>query len=397
MGWQRRLEALKAGVHWIDVESDEDNVCDRIDEIHDGGGKALLSHHVLSAGNPFPKTEPFESAVARADLIKVIGTGSCFEDFCVQRRIYSQFKKPLIHFFMGAEHASTRILSLVYGAPFTFASLDSTTQVAPGQLIWNEALNSVTAETHTNNFKLFAVAGSPIAHSRSPLVHRPALQAKNANALFLALPVANQKEWRACLRTFPELHGLAITKPLKEIACQSLNTYAAGHIGMRSINTLTKTVGGWQAANTDFGAIHSYLKELPVGQRVRVLGYGGLGKAAIAAGLVCGHRMEVCNRTLKRVSDLPDKVQLVSWEERHRPGPQVVIQATSVGMHPHSQDSPMEKLPAGLEVVIESVYHPRETKFIQLAKKLNVKVISGIEFFERQAQLQSKFFVDTLS
>jgi shikimate 5-dehydrogenase len=67
---------------------------------------------------------------------------------------------------------------------------------------------------------------------------------------------------------------------------------------------------------------------------------------------------------------------------------QVYINTTSVGMHPHTDASPLDghdlKLTAD-HLVFDTIYNPSETKRHKQARAAGAKTVSGVEMFVRQA------------
>lgn len=395
-GWQLRTACLEAGFDWIDIELDENDLEAKIQAVHAAGKKVVLSHHSLQADVAL---KPFlEQALAtRADILKIIGTGGASVDFQTQRDLYTcAGSRPLVHFFMGADFFASRVLALRYGAPFTFVAKSEAAAVAPGQ-ISIERMRDLFGD-RAGAFAAFAVLGRPIAHSRSPQYHTPALRNIDEKTVFVPLPGENDADLNSLLTTFPELLGAAVTKPLKQAAARRADGFVhpeAEHLG--AVNTLLRRDTGWLAANTDYLAMEALLnQEVPAGEVVRVLGYGGLGKAVVAACLRLGLPVEVTNRSLEKLSDVPDGVRVLPWENRHVPGAYALIQATSAGMAPREAVSPLEELPSGLKVLMETIYNPPVTRLMKQAEAAGVRVLDGMVLFEKQAEIQNQLFQETL-
>ena len=84
----------------------------------------------------------------------------------------------------------------------------------------------------------------------------------------------------------------------------------------------------------------------------------------------------------------------IDWEARHRAQCDIIINCTPIGMHPNVDESPISKTflkPSML--VFDTVYNPETTLLIKDARSRNCAVITGVEMFVRQAQLQ--FFLFT--
>lgn len=132
-----------------------------------------------------------------------------------------------------------------------------------------------------------AVLGSPIAHSRSPLLH-------NSGYRELGLDDWEYGRFECTAEQLPELindldesyAGFSVTMPAKFAALEFADevTDRAREIG--SANTLVRTDAGWRADNTDCDGIAGALAELLSGKslagaQVLVLGGGGTARPAL--------------------------------------------------------------------------------------------------------------------
>ena len=71
----------------------------------------------------------------------------------------------------------------------------------------------------------------------------------------------------------------------------------------------------------------------------------------------------------------------------------VVINCTSIGMHPDIDNSPLPANCINCDMaVFDTVYNPLETLLLKYAKDASAKTINGAEMFIRQAMAQYKIF-----
>lgn len=64
----------------------------------------------------------------------------------------------------------------------------------------------------------------------------------------------------------------------------------------------------------------------------------------------------------------------------------IIINTTPVGMYPKIGISPVdEEVIENFETLIDIIYNPRITKFLELGKKLNKKICGGLEMLVGQA------------
>jgi 3-dehydroquinate dehydratase/shikimate dehydrogenase len=71
----------------------------------------------------------------------------------------------------------------------------------------------------------------------------------------------------------------------------------------------------------------------------------------------------------------------------------ILVNCTSVGMHPNVDDSPMHHsfLKPGL-VVMDIVYTPETTLLVREARSRGCHVVTGVDMFVRQAAAQYRLF-----
>jgi 3-dehydroquinate dehydratase/shikimate dehydrogenase len=74
----------------------------------------------------------------------------------------------------------------------------------------------------------------------------------------------------------------------------------------------------------------------------------------------------------------------------------VVVNCTSIGMHPEADQSPLARsaLRPGM-VVFDTIYNPLETRLLADARAAGCQVISGLSMFVRQAACQYRLWTDS--
>jgi 3-dehydroquinate dehydratase/shikimate dehydrogenase len=131
------------------------------------------------------------------------------------------------------------------------------------------------------------------------------------------------------------------------------------------------------------------------GRVALVLGAGGVARAVAHALHREGALVTICNRTPERAASLSQEVgcRYVEWKARHQVLSDIVINCTSVGMHPNVDETPLHHsyLRPGL-IVFDTVYTPERTMLIKEARERDCHVITGVELFIRQAALQFMHF-----
>jgi shikimate dehydrogenase len=244
--------------------------------------------------------------------------------------------------------------------------------------------------------KRFAVAGSPIAHSRSPVMHEAAYRALGIDATY-GLRVAEIADVPALVDELQRgvWDGCNITTPLKtEVArhcsCDAVSAKAG------AVNTVWLDKGTLKGALTDVDGIREPLSTRGVrftgkGHEAVILGAGGAARAAALALASMGARVSVAARNAGKAEEVltlldpgtrGDAMQLAKLA-----APQaltevrVLVQATSLGREG-------ESLALGWEgaslTAFEMLYTPRETPFLKAAKAAGCATIEGWEMLLAQ-------------
>jgi len=229
-------------------------------------------------------------------------------------------------------------------------------------------------------------------------VHNAAFEACGVNAVYLPLKVARPEPFLDAYEGF-DLRGLSVTIPHKERMMELMDEVEDLARRLGAINTVCIREGGRYGCNTDLRAaveaINELVAEADLGPledcTVMILGAGGAARA-IAYGLADSvAELLIANRTVTRAEKLAGELD-AGWcglEEMSDHRPDVIVNATSVGMHPNVDQSPVSAgmLRSGM-AVFDSVYNPLETRLIREAREAGAAVSSGINWFVGQAAAQ---------
>ncbi len=381
------------------------------------GGTVIRSHHVLRGSTPELSVlmarlagEPREipklavevtSATAMARLVRSA------REF--HRRMPG---RPAVWLGMGEYGMPTRAFPALLGSSWTYSTASGSEAVAPGQIPPEELQEIYRPDEVTAGAAVFGVLGSPVGHSRSPGLHNRWFQERDADAIYLPFRLDHFGEFPLLAETF-DLRGVSVTVPHKEAALafalqdgQGGATEEAVSVG--AANTLVRDARGcWRAHNTDVKGFLAPLEGARVpslaGRAVAVAGSGGAARAVVAALVGLGAEVHIFNRTRSRAVELARHFgipagrtgELVELERSERGRWAMVVQTTSVGMHPGTD--PLGELQfAGGELVYDIIYTPRRTALLERAAQAGCLVINGSEMLLRQAELQRDLFFQTL-
>lgn len=236
--------------------------------------------------------------------------------------------------------------------------------------------------------KLFAVLGNPVKHSKSPLIHNLALQESRLNAVYVALEVKNIKTAIEAMRELGII-GYSITIPHKVEVMKYVDEVEAKAKKIGAINTIHNKDGKLFGYNTDCSGAMNAVKEKTTlaGKKVYLIGAGGAARA-IATGLEEEKAIvTIFNRAIGNAIQLAKETSAEARElKKLDSNCDILINATSVGMHPNTDATPfpIELLKKEM-LVFDVVYNPLETKLIKEAKLKGCETVQGIEMFLGQA------------
>lgn len=236
--------------------------------------------------------------------------------------------------------------------------------------------------------KINAVAGYPLEHSLSPLLHNYYYDHLGVDAELRAFPIRECAEIAAVLRTQP-IPLCAVTIPHKVTMMKFLDTIDAPASAVGAVNTVINRDGQLCGYNTDIAGVRYALRTTPLKRcRAFILGAGGAARAAAYVLAQEGAEVFYYARTLEHAHELARDFggSVVSYEQAHAVSYDLICNTTPVGMHPTIRESPLPDyhFRAG-QAVFDIVYNPLETQILQDAKQAGAQIISGVEMFVAQA------------
>ena len=249
-----------------------------------------------------------------------------------------------------------------------------------------------------NDIVRAGVIGWPIAHSRSPLIHRHWL-AKYAIAGRYTKEAVKPGHLAGFLAGLADrgFAGVNVTVPHKEAVLALADHREPVAMAIGAANTLWFDGGRLYATNTDADGFMANLTQLaPEWRRgdgpVAVLGAGGAARAILYGFAQAGvGEIRLLNRTRSRAERLAEAfgpaVRVHDWGERERAlgDVGVLVNATSLGMAGASELAiDLGALPDHA-VVADIVYAPLETNLLRAARGRGLATVDGLGMLMHQA------------
>lgn len=398
-------EATHNGADWVDVEVDIAR------DLHRSGiSRRVVSFHDMSSTPRDLESITAQCRSGDADLVKLAVMAHGLEDAldllgAVGR---SHQLTPTMGLAMGDWGQFTRVANAKFGESWTYAAWESAAAPAPGMLSFDDLKHNYNYEHVSPTTELYAVIGDPVGHSKSPLVHNLAFRTHGLDKLYVPLRIA-PGDLAGFIPRMPDwgFRGLSVTIPHKEAIIPLVDRVDPLVTLTGSCNTVHLAAdGSLEGSNTDLAAALDSLadalgggSEALANQRVLLLGAGGVARS-LAFGLrQRGAHVVVTNRTAERALELAREADcaVADWNQRERVAAEsaIIINATSVGMSPLVDQSP---LPASAiqakHVVFDTIYIPEWTTLLKDAQQAGARTLSGVEMFIRQAVGQSLLFSD---
>ena len=242
------------------------------------------------------------------------------------------------------------------------------------------------------------VAGWPVDHSRSPLIHSYWLRKLGIDGSYgkTAVPPGQFAAFAEGIGR-DGLVGANVTIPHKEAAFAACDWVSANAADLGAVNTLWRANGKLCGDNTDVAGFLANLDEQAPEWRSEtrcaiVLGAGGAARA-IVRGLASSHidRIIIVNRT-------PDRAELLAAQYRDNAlsapwtalpellaGADLLVNTSSLGMAGQpALDIDLAPLPARA-IVADIVYIPLETPLLASAKSRGLRIVEGLGMLLHQA------------
>lgn len=256
----------------------------------------------------------------------------------------------------------------------------------------------------TSDTAVMAVIGDPIRHSKSPLMHNAALAACEWNGVYTAFHVLPERlgEAIAGMRALG-IRGMNVTIPHKEHVIPFLDEIDDHARMIGAVNTIVNDKGRLIGYNTDGpGYVRSLIEETGIdlrATRVLLIGAGGAARGLAYALLHGGvKQLIIANRTPERAERIVEELHMMGSIEAAalidgmpQVDPEqvdVIINTTSLGMHPHVDDMSIQASYIMPHMIISDIiYNPLETKLLAAAQAAGARTHSGLGMFVYQGAI----------
>lgn len=244
------------------------------------------------------------------------------------------------------------------------------------------------------------VIGDPIAHSKSPVIHKFWIDTAGIDADYQRSHVRpdDLADYLAAARADPDWRGCNVTLPHKVAIMDLVDDPGdiRGTIG--AMNTILRQHDGpLIGTNTDAAGFYAPIAELDLtGAPVVVIGAGGAARAVLFALSRLGvGPVTILNRNVLKAAALLSsfglKGQALALDAKLPPAA-LLVNASSLGMTGQPPlDLELSALPEDA-VVYDVVYAPLETNLLAAARARDLETVDGLDMLIGQAALAFELF-----
>lgn len=231
------------------------------------------------------------------------------------------------------------------------------------------------------------VAGWPIAHSLSPLIHSTWAAAAGLDACYEAFGPQDEAAFTTLVAEVRagRLAGLNVTAPYKNLALTLADEASVAALACGSANLLTFHDGQVRADSTDgLGLMQALAEQAPdldvAGRSVIILGAGGATRAAAVALKAAGARVGLLNRTRARAEGLAQELGVAVVEPNALEETALIVNALSV-----QPDVDVQRF-AGDTMLMDMTYRPLITPFLAAGRARGLVIVDGLAMLIGQAR-----------
>ena len=257
-------------------------------------------------------------------------------------------------------------------------------------------INEITGHT-----RLTGLLGSPVAHSKSPLMHNEAFRLLRLDYVYLCFDV-KEDSLKTAFEGLKKLNvaGFNCTMPDKTAICELLDDLSPAAKMIGAVNTVVNENGRYIGHNTDGIGYMQSVKDAGFdikGETMTLLGAGGAASSIFVQAALDGVKkinlFSIKDRFWEKAEKMVDMVnsntdcdaKLIELGNddilnEAISNSKILTNATSVGMAPNTDNCIVKDFSVFNEnlIVSDVIYNPMETKLLKIAKEHGCPTFNGI-------------------
>ena len=229
-------------------------------------------------------------------------------------------------------------------------------------------------------------------HSQSRIMFNEKFEHEGLDCRYQNFDIQSVDEIKEVMERYPDLCGFNVTIPYKEAIIPLLDDIDPTAKEVGAVNVVTIREGKLKGYNTDIYGFEQLLERALKGKTVDhalVLGTGGASKAV----RYVLKKKDIPYSTVSRSPERGDLTYDTLTDEILRQN-HLMINTSPLGMAPQWENFPELHYQAltGKHILIDLIYNPKVTAFMELGKTWGAKVYNGMQMFEEQAKKTWEIF-----
>lgn len=229
-------------------------------------------------------------------------------------------------------------------------------------------------------------------HSMSRHLFNEKFEYEGLDCLYQHFDLKSLDELHEVMEKYPDLCGFNVTIPYKEAIILLLDEIDVVAKEVGAVNVVKITDGKLKGYNTDVYGFEQLLNRAIKDRQIEhalVLGTGGASKAVQYVLKKKVIPYSTVSRSIEKGDYTYDTLTDEILRQNH-----LIINTTPLGMFPQIDNFP-DLHYQGLNkkhILIDLIYNPKETAFMELGKTWGAKVFGGMQMFEEQAKKTWEIF-----
>ena len=230
-------------------------------------------------------------------------------------------------------------------------------------------------------------------HSQSRFYFNEKFEYEGLDCVYQHFDLKALDELREVMEKYPDLCGFNVTIPYKEAIIPLLNEIDSVAKEVGAVNVVKISEGKLKGYNTDVYGFEQLLNRAINGKEINhalVFGTGGASKAVQYVLKQKGISYSTVSRDAEKGDYTYDTLNDEILRQNH-----LIINTTPLGMFPQIDNFPDLHYQAlsHKHILIDLIYNPKETAFMELGKTWGAKVYGGTQMFEEQAKRTLELFM----
>lgn len=244
--------------------------------------------------------------------------------------------------------------------------------------------------------KKYCVIGEKLSHTMSPQIHNEFFKIMNIEATYDVVEIAmSDIDLPKTKELLKQYDGINVTVPYKQNVMKHLDWISEEALEIGAVNTIKNVDGKLYGYNSDpygFEKMLTYNNIEPLNKDCIVLGAGGAAKSLIYYLKKVVKNVKVVSRNKKNTFN---GVECITYNELKKENGYLLVNATPVGMFPKVNDIPVkENIIKNFDCIVDIIYNPLLTKFLEIGLSLNKKCVSGFYMLVAQAMKSQSIWQD---